>query len=66
MDLKGVSHENKECQKWLQSKGLPLRMCWQGLFYIFNQAPSLNLQKFIQQHIIGKIWHFFPKMGIKY
>jgi hypothetical protein len=41
-----------------EQKGLPLRMCRQGHFYIFNQALSLNLQKIIQQHIIGKKWRF--------
>jgi hypothetical protein len=36
-------------------------MCQQGHFYIFNQAPSFNLQIIIQRHIIGKNLHFFPK-----
>jgi hypothetical protein len=39
-------------------------MCRQGLFYIFNQAPSLNLQKIIQRHIIGKNWRFFLKWAL--
>jgi hypothetical protein len=46
-------------QKWYQPRGLPLIMCRQGGFYIFNQAPSFNLQKFIRQHVIGKNWRFF-------
>ncbi len=56
----------KRSEKWNQSRGLPLRMCRQGCFYIFNQTPSFNLQNFIQQYIIGKIGVFPPKMGIKY
>jgi hypothetical protein len=36
-------------------------MCWQGSFYIFNQAPSFNLKQIIQQHIKGKKLAFFFK-----
>jgi hypothetical protein len=39
-------------------------MCRLGLFYIFNQAPSVNLQKIIQRHIIGKNWRFFLKWAL--
>jgi hypothetical protein len=39
-------------------------MCRQGLFYIFYQAPSVNLQKVIQRHIMGKNWHFFLKWAL--
>ncbi len=52
----------KRGQKPYQSRGLRLRMCRQGLFYIFNQAPFLNLQKIIQRHVIG----LFYKMGTKH
>jgi hypothetical protein len=54
----------KRGQKRYQSRGLPLRMCRQGLFYIFNQASSLNLKKIIQRHIIGKKWLFFFKLAL--
>jgi hypothetical protein len=47
----------KRGQKWYQSRGLPLRRCRQGHFYIFNQAPSFNLQKFTQRRI-GRNWGF--------
>ncbi len=49
-------------QKWHESIGLPLRMCWQGRFFILNQAPSFNLQKIILLHIKGKV-AFFPQNG---
>ena len=41
-------------------------MCRQGRFQIFIWAPSFNLHKTIQQHIIGKNWRFFSQMGAKY
>jgi hypothetical protein len=40
-------------------------MCWWGRFYVFSQASSFNLQKYIQRHINRKKLAFFPKMGIK-
>jgi hypothetical protein len=35
-------------------------MCRQGRFYIFNQAPSFNLQKLIQRHIKEIKWCLTP------
>jgi hypothetical protein len=48
-------------QKWHQSRGFPLSMCRQGRFFIFNQAPSFNLQTLIQRCIIGRNWRFSPE-----
>jgi hypothetical protein len=39
-------------------------MCRQGGFYVFNQAPSFNLQKYIRRHIKRKNWHFFLKWAM--
>jgi hypothetical protein len=41
-------------------------MCRQGGFYIFHQAPSFNMQKFIGRHIIIKNWRFYLKWAINF
>ncbi len=57
--LKGMSHENQEGSRAISIERSSFKDVRQGRFYIFIQAPSLNLQKIIQRCILGKNWRFF-------
>jgi hypothetical protein len=53
----------KRGQKRYESRVLPLRVCRQGDFYIFNQVSSFNLQQNYSGTYNRKNLRFFPLDG---
>jgi hypothetical protein len=60
--FKEVSHKSREGSKVASVESSSFKDLSARSFYVFNHAPSFNLQKYIQRHIKGKNLCFFPQI----